>query len=511
MRSSGMVSLVGAGPGDPELITARGLRLLQSADVVVYDRLVDRRLLEQARPDAELVDAGKGRGHRRMEQGEINDLLVKLGSEGKRVVRLKGGDPFLFGRGGEEALALVEGGVPFEVVPGVTSALAAPAYAGIPVTHRGISSSLAVVTGSEEPSRGKSRVDWRSLSRADTLVVLMGLEGLAGVTEALLEAGRPPETPVALVQWGTEPHQRTVTGSLADILERAREAELQPPVLTVVGEVVGLREKIRWFDAGVLFGKRVLVTRTRDQASVLSGLLARQGARPVELPTIVIQPLEELSALDTALGRLGEYHWVLFTSTNTVALLFQRLEVLGRDARAFGGAQVCAIGPGTAAALEAHGLRADYVPEESVSESVVTGLLPRLTAARSRVLLPRVAAGREVLSQGLRDAGAQVEEVPIYRAVTPPDAERRVRAILQEGLDVATFTSSSTVRNLVELLGGDPAPLRDVTVACIGPVTAETARELGLQVDVVATEYTVPGLVEALVEHFSPQTVEPLR
>ena len=509
MKTHGMVSLVGAGPGDPELITAKGLRLLQSADVVVYDRLVDPRLLEQARPDAELVDAGKGRAHRRMEQGEINDLLVQLGGEGKRVVRLKGGDPFLFGRGGEEALALVEGGVPFEVVPGVTSALAAPAYAGIPVTHRGVSSSLAIVTGSEDPSRGRSGVDWRSLSRADTLVVLMGLEGLAGVVEALLEAGRPPEAPVALVQWGTEPHQRTVTGSLADILERARQADLQPPVLTVVGQVVGLREKIRWFDAGPLFGKRVLVTRTREQASVLSDLLARQGARPVELPTIAIEPLEELSALDAALGRLGDYQWVLFTSANTVALLFGRLEALGRDARAFGGAQVCAIGPGTAAALEARGIRPDYLPEEFVSEAVVAGLSQRLTAG-SRILLPRAVGGREVLPQGLRDAGARVEEVPIYRAVTPPDAERRARAILQEGLDIATFTSSSTVRNLIELLGGNPAPLRDVTVACIGPVTAETARELGLRVDVVATEYTVPGLVEALVHHFQvPAVGEP--
>jgi uroporphyrinogen III methyltransferase/synthase len=498
----GMVSLVGAGPGDPGLITVKGLRRLQEADVVVYDRLVDRRLLEQAGPGAELVDVGKGRGERRMGQEEINALLVRLGQEGKRVVRLKGGDPFLFGRGGEEALALAEAGVPFQVVPGVTSALAVPAYAGIPVTHRALSSSLAVVTGSEDPSRAASRVDWQSLARADTLVVLMGVEALPAIVAALRDAGKPPETPVALVRWGTEPYQQTVAGTLVGIVEQAFEAALRPPVVMVVGEVVRLREKLRWFDTGPLFGKRVLVTRTRQQASVLSELLAREGAWPVELPAIAIEPLEDLSALDTALKQLSTYQWVAFTSANAVALVFQRLQALERDARAFGEVRVCAIGPGTAAALEARGLRADYTPGEFVSEALAEGLRKRVTAG-DRVLLPRAVGGRDVLAKGLQAAGAAVDEVPLYRAITPSDSRDRARSILEEGVDIATFTSSSTVRNLVDLLNGEVAALRGATVACIGPVTAQTVEELlGRRPDVVATEYTVPGLVAALREHF---------
>ena len=502
MTCPGMVYLVGAGPGEPELITAKGLRLLREADVIVSDRLVDPRTLEEARPDAEQIDAGKGRGQRRMEQEEINTLLIRLARKGKRVVRLKGGDPFLFGRGGEEAEALAEAGVPFAVVPGVTSAIAAPTYAGIPVTHRAVSSSLAIVTGSEDPSREDSRIDWRSLAQADTLVVLMGVEALPSIVAAVLEAGRAPETPVALVRWGTEPYQETVTGTLQDIVKRVETAELKPPAVVVVGEVVRLREKLTWFDKGPLFGKRVLVTRTRQQASTLCQLLSQEGAWPLELPTIVIEPVEDLSDLDEALARLSAYRWVLFTSANAVGLFFARLRTLGRDARAFGEAQICAIGTGTGSALEAQGLRPDYVPPEFISEALLKGLRDRLTPG-DRLLLPRALEGREVLAEGLRAAGALVEEVPLYRAAPPSDLADRARKLLQEGVDVATFTGSSTVRNLATLLDGDLKALRSAVVACIGPVTAETAQELGLQVDVVAQEYTVPGLVEALRTYFS--------
>ena len=503
--TGGTVYLVGAGPGDPELITAKGLRLLQAADVVVYDRLVDSRLLGRARAGAELVDAGKGRGQRRMSQEEINDLLVHLAQEGKGVVRLKGGDPFLFGRGGEEAAALAGAHVPFEVVPGVTSALAAPAYAGIPVTHRSLSSSLAIVTGAEDPTKPDSRVDWANFAGVDTLVVLMGVQSLAAIAAALVNAGRPLNTPAALVHWGTEPYQVTVTGSLANIAQRAREAQLRAPVAVVIGQVVRLRDQLRWFDNRPLFGKRVLITRTREQAGTLARLLTEEGARPIELPTIAITPVDDLSTLDAALRDVQAYRWLLFTSANAVDLVFERLKGQGCDARALGGVQVGAIGPGTAAALQAHGVRADYVPTEFVSEALATGIRERLGPG-DRVLLPRAAGGRDVLPRELRASGATVVEAPIYRAAPPPLAGERARNALREGVDVVTFTSSSTVRNLVELLDGDVTLLRDLTIACIGPVTASAAAELGLHVDVTAREYSVPGLVRALREHAASMT-----
>ncbi|MBI4233141.1 MAG: uroporphyrinogen-III C-methyltransferase [Chloroflexi bacterium] len=504
----GKVYLVGAGPGDPGLITVKGLRVLVEAEVVVYDRLVGQRLLAHAPSSAELVDVGKGRGQRRMSQDEINALLVARGRRGQRVVRLKGGDPFLFGRGGEEAEALAAAGVPFEVVPGVTSAIAVPAYAGIPVTHRAVSSSLSIVTGSEDPEKEASRVDWAALARADTLVVLMGLEGLPSIVGALQDAGRGPETPVALVQWGTEPRQQTVVGNLGDILQRAQRAGLTPPVVIVVGEVVRLRDRLRWFDTKPLFGKRVLVPRTRHQAGVLSELLAGAGAWPVELPTIEIEPTSNWASVDRALSQLSSYRWVVFTSANGVELLFQRLGTLGSDARAFGTAKVCAIGPGTAEALGKHGLRPDLVPGEYVAEGIVQALRS-LCSPGDRVLLPRAAEGREVLAVGLRAAGAHVDEVALYRTVLPAETRERAREVLAQGLDAIAFTSSSTVRHLVEVLEDGAQALRGVAIACIGPVTEATARELGLRVDVVAREHTVPGLVAALVEHFRSASTPP--
>ena len=505
MSGLGVVYLVGAGPGDPELITAKGLRLLQAADAVVYDRLADARLLGQVRADAELVDAGKGRGEHGMGQEGINALLVQLGRDGKQVVRLKGGDPFLFGRGGEEAAALAEAGIPFEVVPGVTSALAVPAYAGIPVTERSISSSVAIVTGSEDPSKPDSRVDWRSLAGADTLVVLMGVETLPSIASALLDAGRPPETPVALVRWGTEPYQETVTGDLSNIVQRVRDANLRSPAVIVVGEVVRLREKLRWFDNRPLFGKRVLVTRTREQAGSLSRLLSQQGAWPVELPTIEIEAHPDAQAVEKAIRLLGQgsYHWLIFTSANAVDIFFQALWGLGLDARRLGATRVAAIGPATSEALRRWGVSADLVPDQYVAEGLVQALRDQFDIRGQRFLLPRAQGARDALVTGLEEQGAQTQELILYQAVVPSESRERARSILEEGIDAATFTSSSTVRNLVELLDGDVALLRGATIACIGPVTAETARELGLGVDVTARDYSVAGLVEALREHFT--------
>ena len=502
---AGKVSLVGAGPGDPGLITLNGLRRLESADVVVYDRLVDRRLLGHARAGAELIDAGKEPGEGAGRQSEINGLLVDRARKGKRVVRLKGGDPFVFGRGGEEAEALRLEGVRFEVVPGVTSAIAAPAYAGIPVTHRGHASSFTVVTGSEAPDKDSPSVEWEALARqGGTLVVLMGWENLRSIVETLVRNGRPPDTPVALVRWGTESHQQTVVGTLADICDMAELARLSPPVVAVVGETVALRDGLRWFDNRPLFGKRVLVTRTRAQAGVLSALLSERGAEAIELPAIEVQPPEDFAQLDKALGRLKGYGWVVFTSVNGVDAVFDRFDALGRDTRAFATSKVAAIGAATAARLKDHGIVADFVPESFLSEAVVDGLRHRRLEGEL-VLLPRADIATATISDGLRAMGATVEEVVAYRTVTPKESGPLVDQVLSDGIDIATFTSSSTVRNLARLLGGSLDRLAGATIACIGPITATTARESGLEVDIVANEHTVAGLVDALEEHFAEE------
>ena len=502
MSGPGMVSLVGAGPGDPGLITAKGLALLQAAEVVVHDRLIAEQLLGHVRPDALVINAGKRRGNHLMSQDEISALLVEHGSAGKRVVRLKGGDPFVFGRGGEEALALAEASVPFEVVPGVTSAIAAAAYAGIPVTQRKVAANFAVVTGSEDPSRPESGVDWGAMAKVDTLVVLMGVETLPSVVGALTAAGRPPDTPVCVVEWGSTPQQRSVSAELATVVERVKDAGLRPPAVTIVGQVAAMREQLRWFDTSPLFGKRVLVTRTRQQASALSTLLAERGAVPVELPVIAVEPLDSAATLDRALADINGYKWLVFTSANGVGLFFERMAARGLDARALGGVRLAVIGPGTARALQEHGIRADYMPESYVAEALAAGLAPMLTAG-DRALLPRAEGGRSVLIEELQKAGASVDEVLLYRAAPGEDVAERAKEVFAEGVDAATFASSSTVRGLVDALGGDTAAVNGCAVACIGPVTAETARGLGVRVDAVGEEYTIPGMVAALEGWFA--------
>ena len=551
MTAPGNVSLVGAGPGDPGLITVAGLERLCEADVIVYDRLVSPQLLEHARPDAELIFMGKlagaQTGGRRAEpahdQDAINRLLIEKAQQGKRVVRLKGGDPFVFGRGGEEAVALRAAAVPFEVVPGVTSATAVPAYAGIPVTHRGVASSFAVITGHEDPAKEESALRWDTLATAvDTLVLLMGTKTLPDIVDRLIEHGRPAETAVAVIRWGTTPDQRTVVGTLADIVRRVEEAGLTPPTIAVVGEVVRLREALSWFEERPLFGKRVLITRTRRQASALARLLALEGAIPVELPAIEIEPTFDEAAAEATLGglRAGVYQWAVFTSANAVELFFGLMRERGLDARAFAAAKAAAIGPATAEALAERGIIADAVPEEYIAEGVVEALRPQLRPG-DRVLLPRAEGARPELVEGLRGLGAQVEEIVLYRAAIPREAPAEALSLLREGaIDIVTFTSSSTVRNLAALLdgdlrvilsGGDAGAQRMVPsrrnlesgeggvatdergrttarrpqVACIGPITADTARELGLRVDVVASEHTVPGLVRALRERLEKE------
>lgn len=499
---SGMVYLVGAGPGDPGLITVRGIECLRRAEVVVHDRLVAPALLDYAPAGAERIYVGKASGAHQMPQAEINQLLIAQARQGKIVVRLKGGDPFVFGRGGEEALALAEAGIPFEVVPGVSSAIAVPAYAGIPVTHRGLAGGFTVITGHKENDAQSPVSSLRPLlADGHTLVFLMGVENLAAIVAALLAEGCDQATPAALIRWGTTSQQQTVVGTLGDIVERSRG--LEPPAILVVGWVVALRDRLAWFERRPLLGKRVLVTRAREQASVLSRRLAELGAEPIEFPAIQILPAEDYRPLDEALAR--HYDWVIFTSVNGVEAVWARLQATGRDARAFAGTRLCAIGPATAAELAAHGLRADFVPPEYVTEAILAGIGD---VAGQRILLPRADIARESLAAGLRQQGARVDEVVAYCTVTTgPDhpMAQPVLARLETGqIDVITFTSSSTVRGFVNtfgLSGIDSSKNNVPIVACIGPVTAQTAQELGLHVDVVADTHTIAGLIQSLVAY----------
>jgi len=471
--------------------------------VVVYDRLVDPVLLQAVPENAERIFVGKARGRQQLTQPEINQLLVDKASEGFTVVRLKGGDPFVFGRGGEEALELKANGLPFEIVPGVTSAIAGPAYAGIPLTHRGIATTFTVVSGSEDPSKPGSTVPWEVLAKnGGTLVVLMGWASLEKILATLQQEGLPPTTPAALVQWGTWSGQKTVTGCIENIFDLGNAAGLTPPVIAVIGEVVNLREDLAWFDKRTLFGKRVLITRSRSQASRLRTLLEQAGASAIELPTIQIGPLEDFSELDATLARLQYFRWVIFASANAVESVFQRLEAQGKDARALAGTTIGAIGPATAQALARRGITADFVPSRPVSEAVLRELSGR-DWQDVPVLLPSADIGRDELEKGLTEMGANVNRLAAYRNVPVEGVGELARNAFLDGVDVVTFTSSSTVRNLVEMLNGDRQALDSSFIACIGPVTSATARELGLRVDLEASEHTVEGLVEALTSHFS--------
>jgi uroporphyrinogen III methyltransferase/synthase len=480
------VYLVGAGPGDPGLLTRRGAELLERADVVVHDRLGTADLLNLVRPDAELISAGKAPGRVDLSQDEINGILVDRGRAGLEVVRLKGGDPFVFGRGGEEAEALAAAGVPFEVVPGITSAIGAPAYAGIPVTHRGVATHFTVVTGNEDPTKGRTDVDWEALAHAGgTLVILMGAARIGSIAERLIAGGLPPDTPVAAVRDGTRPGQHTVRATLATVAE----AQVEAPSAVVVGAVAAL--DLSWFEQRPLFGRTIVVTRAREQASDLRARLEALGANVLELPSIAIEPVA------FTVPDLGQYEWLVFTSANGVDAWFDRgLAPAGLDARALGGVRVSAIGPGTAAALAARGIVVDLVPERFVAEALLE-VFPAPSTSGAKVLLARAEQARDVLPAGLSDRGYAVDVLPVYRTVTAdPDAAALARVRAGE-VSAITFTSSSTVRNFVDLVGTLPEPRPPV--ASIGPVTSDTARELGLRVDVEATEHTIPGLVDAVI------------
>lgn len=511
---AGIVYLVGAGPGDPGLLTLRGAELLVECDAVVYDALANPSLLELARVaerevPVEMHDVGKRGGSTdSARQDEINALLTRLAREGKRVVRLKGGDSFVFGRGSEEAQALARAGVAFEVVPGVTAGIAAPAYAGIPVTHRGLSTSVTFVTGHEDPAKDASTVDWKALARAGgTIVLYMGVKSLPRIVKALIGAegdhGLPASTPAAAIQWGTYPRQRTVVATLGTLEARIADAGLTAPVITVIGSVVSLRDQIAWFDSKPLFGKRVVVTRARSQAASLSARLAAAGAEVIEMPATRIESLDQ-APLDHALRRLSAYQWLIFTSQNAVRLVWDALRRQEMDARALAGCRVAAVGPATAQALLDMGVAVDLAPERFVAEAMLEAMRVHGSLAGARVLYAAAEGARDVLPSGLSELGAAVDVIPIYRSAPDLGEAGALRDRIQAGdADVVTFTSASAVAAFVGAVGREAA--RSVAAVSIGPVTSEAARKAGLRVLEEASPSTVEGLVEAVTRALGGQ------
>lgn len=503
--SKGKVYLIGAGPGDPGLVTVKGFKCIQTADVIVYDYLAAPVLLNAAGENTEKIYVGKKGGDHTLSQDGINQLLVEQANLGKTVARLKGGDPFIFGRGGEEAEVLISAGIDFEIVPGVTSAVAAPAYAGIPLTHRDYTSTLAFVTGHENPDKDGSSINWKALTGIGTLVFFMGVKNLPHISKKLLSQGMPPDKPVAVVRWGTTPKQETLTGTLGDIVEKVVRAGMKAPAIIVVGDVVSLRETMQWVEKKPLFGKNIIVTRAREQASSLVTRLADLGARCVECPTIRIVGETDFSHIDQAVRNLADYQWLVFTSVNGVRFFFDRLFFLGKDARDLGHLKTACIGPATAAQLRLSGINSDIVPESYRAESVVEAFSHESMTAK-KVLLPRARDARPVLPQELSRMGAVVDEVVTYRAEQSAESAERLIAELSAGtIDMVTFTSSSTVTNFHSIVADKNGQefLRGVTIAAIGPVTAETARDLGYHVDIAADKFTIPGLCDAITAFYA--------
>jgi uroporphyrinogen III methyltransferase/synthase len=499
------VYLVGAGPGDPGLITVKGKECIQTADVIIYDYLASPALLKYARKSAELIYVGKKGGDHTLSQDQINALIVEKAKTGGTVTRLKGGDPFIFGRGGEEAEVLFKAGVSFEIVPGVTSAIAAPAYAGIPLTHRKLTSTLAFVTGHEDPKKEETSINWAALATGiGTLVFLMGVKNLPKITRQLMDHGKSPGTPVALVRWGTTPSQVTVSGTLETIVAKVRSAGLKAPALIVVGDVVNLRPTLKWFEKRPLLGKRIIVTRARQQASDLVGQLSDLGAECLEYPTIRIIAPKDPEPLQQALKNLPTYDWIVFTSVNGVIHFFEHLFAAGKDVRALSKMQTAAIGPATAEQLRKFGLYSDIVPEAYRAESVVEAF-KEMNLKGKKVLLPRAREARPILPVELTKMGAQVDEIPAYETLKATEnAGDLTKQLEEKRVDLITFTSSSTVKNFKALLPPDSFKklMRGVVIASIGPITTDTAKQLDFDVHISAEPFTIPGLVEAILQYY---------
>ena len=473
--------------------------MLKNADVVIHDRLAPPELLQHARPDAEVIDASKSPSRSNMDQDSINAAMIEAAHAGKSVCRLKGGDPFVFGRGAEEALALTEAGIHYEVIPGVTSAIAAPASSGIPVTHRGMSRTCVITTGSTND--GDVDPDhWRQLAQVDgTLVVLMAAGNIAQVTAELIQHGRPASEPAAATRYGTRADQTTVIGTLGDIAERATDAGLTAPVVFTFGQVVRLADKINWVNSQPLHGQRVVVSRARSSRSRLANSLREQGATVIETPAIRIEPLDDFAGLDLALSNLHRYDWLSFASRNAVDQVFARLHATGHDTRLLAGTKIAAIGPATVNELKLHGIAADLVPTDYSSDGLIDAF-SALNATPRKVLAFKSDIGRESVMQGLSRLGASVDLVSAYRTVHETESADKARAAYRSGIDITTFTSSSTVSNLLDMLDTNADVVNDGTVVCIGPVTAETARKRGIRVDIVPTTHTIDAMVDAIIE-----------
>ncbi|MFO7886531.1 MAG: uroporphyrinogen-III C-methyltransferase [Desulfobacteraceae bacterium] len=510
---NGKVYLVGAGPGDPGLLTIKGKECIRQADVVVYDYLASPSLLKYADEKAEIIYAGKQGGSHTMTQDQINALLAEKAAQGFTVTRLKGGDPFIFGRGGEEVEALIQyhsqnhndlDPVDFEIVPGVTSAIAAPAYAGIPLTHREHTSSVSFITGHEDPSRETSRVKWKSFAQSSsTLVFLMGVKNLPFIVENLVKNGKSPDTPAALVRWGTTPRQKTITGTLSNIVEKVETANLKPPAVIIVGSVVSLRQKMKWFEKKPLLGKSIVVTRARSQASDLVTRLEALGASCLEAPSIDIAVPDDNTPLENSIHSIKDYHWLIFTSVNGVYFFFKTLFALEKDVRVLGHLKLACIGPATAKKLESYGLICDILPETYRAESVVKAFCSE-DLKNKKILLPRAREARSVLPVELKKMGADISDIAAYKTVQASDNQDiLLKALENKEIDMVTFTSSSTVKNFIHLLPQKNLKdlISNVTFASIGPITTETAEQLGIPIHIFADTYTIPGLVSAIQDH----------
>lgn len=498
--------MIGAGPGDAGLLTLQGKYWLQKAEVVLFDHLANEDLLRFTQKEIEIFYVGKKEGVASMEQEKINSLLVEKAREGKVVARLKGGDPFIFGRGGEELQAASESNIPFLVVPGITSVTGVAAYAGIPLTHRRLSSTLSVITGNNQKNQGDPRIDWEKIaSRSGTLVFLMGARKLPLIVKKLMKFGKCPDTPIAVIQWGTTARQKTWKGTLSTILETASKEKISPPALTIIGEVVSLKPEIEWFEHLPLFGKTVVVTRKGDQAEGMIDRLRELGAEPFYFPVIETIAPEDWAPLDEALNNLSRYDGLIFTSVNGVHYFFQRLKQIQQDIRNLKEVRIYAIGPKTAEAVRELGICVDVVPEDFVAESLIESIEKEKISGQ-RFLIPRAAAAREVLPEKLREMGATVDVAPAYRTVLPERKSSALAKRLQSGnIDVLTFTSSSTVKNFLTLTGENLfSAIQKTRIACIGPITAKTAKDAGLTVDIFPREYTVASLLEAIENFYKP-------
>ncbi len=501
----GKIFLIGAGPGDPGLITKKATQCINNADVVVYDYLASKTLLQYADDNSEIIYVGKKGGDHTLSQDGINNLLINKAKQGLIVARLKGGDPFIFGRGGEEAELIAKNNIPFEIIPGVTSAIAAPAYAGIPLTHREHASSVSIITGHEDPTKKDSSIEWESFAKStSTLVFLMGVKNLPGIVKNLIKHGKSPQTPVALVRWGTTSKQKTVTGILENIVENVNKASLQSPAIIIIGSVVTLKDKLEWFERLPLLGKKIVVTRARAQASGFIDLLREAGAECIEIPTIKINPSKNILPLKKSIDDIKAFDWVIFTSVNGVKFFFDTLFSMGKDVRILGHLKFACIGPVTKQKLKEFGIVADVLPETYRAESVVKAFSDKEIKGKN-ILIPRAKEARAVLPEKLIEMGGFVKEVTAYEtSLVEDDKETLLKLLMNNDIDVVTFTSSSTVKNFATLLPPDKFQdlIADLTCACIGPITEKTAQSLGFKTDIVAEDYTIEGLMKVILEHF---------